>query len=259
MLVARSKTDKFLMKFAQPQSIRTIFFDVGFTLLRPYPSIPAICQQVCQQLDLHIQLDQVQQRMDAAEDFFLRQSHTNRDTWADEQAIADFWIRYYMTILHPFVAEADEQRLYQFAYMINQEFEKHTSWEIYPDVLPTLEALRAHGYSMGVISDWGISLGPILRQLHLTEYFDCAIISAVTRLAKPSPSLYELALQRTNAIPDYALHIGDSYIHDVLGARAVGITPVLLDRASKLSANSVDCLLVHSHYELLDLLEVERP
>ena len=30
--------------------------------------------------------------------------------------------------------------------------------------------------------------------------------------------LYELALQRANSIADYTLHIGDSYIHDVLGA-----------------------------------------
>jgi FMN phosphatase YigB (HAD superfamily) len=70
--------------------------------------------------------------------------------------------------------------------------------------------------------------------------------------------LYELALQRANAVSDYSLHIGDSYINDVLGARAVGITPVLLDRARKLQKSNVDCLLVHTLDELLDLLEVAR-
>jgi len=70
--------------------------------------------------------------------------------------------------------------------------------------------------------------------------------------------LYELALQRANSIADYSLHIGDSYIHDVLGARAVGITPVLLDRGKHLEESHVDCLLVHSLTELLDLLEVPR-
>jgi putative hydrolase of the HAD superfamily len=68
-----------------------------------------------------------------------------------------------------------------------------------------------------------------------------------------------MALERSNSIADYALHIGDSYINDVLGARAVGITPVLLDRERKLSPDDVDCALVHSLSELLDLLEVSYP
>jgi putative hydrolase of the HAD superfamily len=247
------------MPFEQPQSIRTVFFDAGFTLLRPYPSTPEICQHVCRQLNLHIDLERVQEGMDAAEDYFLRQARVNRHTWANEEAINEFWIGYYMNILRPLVVEHDEARLYQLALAINQEFEKHTSWEIFPDVLPTLQALHARGYTLGVISDWGIALGPILRQHHLTRYFDCLLVSATTRHAKPSPMLYQQALERANAVADYTLHIGDSYIHDVLGARSVGMTPVLIDRASRLEPDNVDCLLVHSLYELLDMLEVPRP
>lgn len=246
------------MRIEQPQAVRTIFFDAGFTLVRPYPSILEICQQVCQKLSLHITVEQLRDQIEAAEDFYLRQSRTNRQTWSDDQAIAEFWIGYYMTLLRPFIAEHDEPRLYKLARAINEEFEKHTSWEIYPDVYPTLERLRAKNYSLGVISDWGMALGPILREHNLTQYFDCVLISAVTRHAKPSPMLYELALQRANAIPDYSIHIGDSYIQDVLGARAVGITPILLDRAHRLTEQNVDCILVHSLDELLDLLEVEK-
>lgn len=244
------------MRLEQPQAIRTVFFDAGFTLVRPYPSILEICQQVCQNLSLHITVEQLRGQAEAAKDFFLRQSRINRHTWSDEQAIAEFWTGYYMTLLRPLIAEHDETRLYQLARAINEEFEKHTRWEVYPDVYKTLERLRANNYSLGIISDWGIALGPILREHHLTQYFDCVLISAVTRHAKPSPMLYELALQRANAIPDYSIHIGDSYIQDVLGARAVGITPVLLDRANRLTEQNVDCLLVHSLDELLDLLEL---
>lgn len=241
--------------FEQPQSIRTVFFDAGFTLIRPYPSTPEICQQVCQRLNLHIHLDEVKERMTEAQDYYYRQMRLNRHTWGSEQAISEFWISYYMNLLRPFIEEHDEPRLYQLAQVINQEFDKHTSWEVYSDVFPTLEALRRHKYTLGVISDWGISLGPILRRLNLTPYFDCLLVSAVTRHAKPSPMLYEMALERANSIADYTLHIGDSYIHDVLGARAVGMTPVLLDRPGHLEESNVDCLLIHSLEELLDLLE----
>ena len=241
--------------FEQPQSIRTVFFDAGFTLIRPYPSTPEICQQVCQRLNLHIHLDAVKERMTEAQDYYYRQMRLNRHTWGSEQAISEFWISYYMNLLRPFIEEHDEPRLYQLAQVINQEFDKHTSWEVYSDVFPTLEALRRHKYTLGVISDWGISLGPILRRLNLTPYFDCLLVSAVTRHAKPSPLLYEMALERANSIADYTLHIGDSYIHDVLGARAVGMTPVLLDRPGHLEESNVDCLLIHSLAELLDILE----
>ncbi len=244
------------MPLEQPQSIRTVFFDAGFTLLRPARSTPEICQHVCQQLGLHIHLDEVKARMGEAEDYFLRQARQNRHIWANEQAIAEFWVGYYMNLLRPFVEEHDEPRLYQLAATITEEFERHTAWATYEDVLPTLEALHSRGYTLGVISDWGISLAPILRNLHLTHYFDSVLISAVTRQAKPSPALYEQALQRTNAVADYTLHIGDSYIHDVLGARAVGMVPVLLDRAHRFNERDIDCPLVHSLYELLDLLEV---
>jgi putative hydrolase of the HAD superfamily len=247
------------MPFEQPQAIRTIFFDAGFTLLRPYPSIAEICQKVCQQLGLHVNLSEVEERMDEAEDYFLRQSRNDRHTWASEQAINEFWTGYYMTLLRSLVVEHDEPRLYQLARAINEEFDKHTSWEIFPDVLPVLQTLRARNYTLGVISDWGIALGPILRQHALSRYFDCLLVSATTRYAKPSPMLYHQALERANAVPDYALHIGDSYIHDVLGARSVGMTPVLIDRAEKFKPENVDCLLVHSLYEILDLLEIPRP
>jgi putative hydrolase of the HAD superfamily len=245
------------MPLEHPQSIRTIFFDAGFTLLKPNPSTAEICQRVCQRLNLHLHLDQLKERMTDAEDYYYRQTRLHRQTWASEQAINEFWIGYYMNILRPLIEEHDEPRLYELAHTTTREFDEHTSWQVYPDVFPTLEALRAYGgYTLGVISDWGISLGPILRRLHLTDYFDCLLVSAVTRHAKPSPLLYELALQRANTIADYTLHIGDSYIHDVLGARTVGMTPVLLDRLGRLEEKNVDCLLVHSLTDLLNLLEV---
>src|SRR5450631_462116 len=163
------------MPLEQPQSIRTVFFDAGFTLLRPSPSTPEICLQVCKQLDLHIHLEQVAAQMEAAEEYFIRQTRLNRRIWAEEQAITEFWIGYYIHLLRPFVEEQNEPRLYQLAIHIHEEFTRHTSWEVYPDVIETLETLKSHGYTLGIISDWGSALGPILQNLHLNQYFDCLL------------------------------------------------------------------------------------
>lgn len=246
------------MQLEQPQAIRTIFFDVGFTLLYTYPSEQEICQRVCARLGLHIHLDQIKTRLIEAEDFFWRYMRANRHVWASDARIEDFWLTYYTNLLRPFVEEHDEKRLLQLASALYHEYDAHTSWQLYPDVLPTLEALRASGrYTLGAISDWGISLGPILQHLQLNSYFEHLLISALTGHAKPSPSLYETALARANSVADYSLHIGDSYTLDVLGARAVGMTPVLLDRKRHLTPDQVDCLLIHSLSDILPLLEIE--
>ena len=245
------------MLLEQPQSIRTIFFDAGFTLLHPNPSTPEICQRICRQLDLHIDLEKLQERISEADDFFYSQTRQRRHLWASDDDINIFWIDYYTNFLRPFVKEHDEARLHQLAHLITREFDQHTSWQTFPDVVPTLDALKEKNYTLGVISDWDTGLGRILHQLHLNKYFDSLVVSALARHAKPSPSLYELALQRANSIGDYTLHVGDSYIHDVLGARSVGITPILLDRNHKIQESNVDCILIHSLTDMLDLLDIE--
>ncbi len=244
------------MALEQPQAIRTVFLDAGFTLIRPTVSTEEICQQACRKLDLHIHLDQIRGRIHEAEDLFFQRIRENRDIWASNGNISQFWQIYYMDLLRPFIEEHDEDRLQKLAAQIIQEFDLHTNWEIYPDVLPTLEKLKAHQYFLGVISDWSIALGQILREHQLTQYFDYLIVSAAHGYAKPSAQLYDLALQRANAIADYTIHIGDMYINDVLGARAVGITPILLDRSKLVDPQTVDCLVIRSLNELPTLLEI---
>jgi putative hydrolase of the HAD superfamily len=244
------------LKLEAPQAIRTIFFDAGFTLLRPSPSLIEVCQIVCRQYGLHLDSEQLSAQLPAAEAYFREAGTLEQRTWANEEAIARFWIGYYTALLRPFITEENETLLGQCVRTILYEFRQHTRWELFPDVLPTLEALQGKGFTLGIISDWETSLGSIVAGLDLGRYFDCLVISAVTRYAKPEYQLYETALQRANAIPDYAIHIGDSYIHDVLGARSVGITAILLDRPGLLRAEDVDCHLIRDLREVLKLLEI---
>ncbi|HEY0754899.1 MAG TPA: HAD family hydrolase [Ktedonobacteraceae bacterium] len=246
------------MNLEQPQAIRAIFFDVGFTLLYSHPSDLEICLQICEHLGFHLHQQDLEKRWVKAQEFFLHHMRINRHVWASATAIREFWTMYYMRILRPLVAPQDEKLLYELAWRITSEYDSPASWQIYPDVLPTLQTLRTSGkYTLGAISDWSPALGPILQRLRLNTYFDCLLISAVTGHAKPSAILYETALERANTIADYSIHVGDSYILDVLGARAAGMIPVLLDRKHQIKQAQVDCLLIHSLSELLPLLEIE--
>ena len=55
-----------------------------------------------------------------------------------------------------------------------------------------------------------------------------------------------------NVRADHAVHVGDDYWADVIGARTLGIRPVLLDRDRQ--SVHADCLTIHALHELADLL-----
>ena len=238
-----------------PQAIRAVFFDVGFTLLSPHPSVVEIVCAVCESRGTPVDAACLQAHESHANAVLRTSVKANPYTWSDEQAIEATWVTFFAELLRPCLAVAGEEELMACARACQQVFDDASSYALYPDVLPVLRVLKERELTLGVISDWGIGLGLILRRHDLIQYFDFAVVSAAVRLAKPDPALFDTALRRADAIPDYALHIGDSYVLDVLGARAAGITPVLLDRRGAIVPGTVDCAVVRDLYGLLDVLE----
>ena len=101
----------------------------------------------------------------------------------------------------------------------------------YPDAQPALAALAERGIATVVVSNWDVSLHDVLAETGLAGYLAGALTSAELGTAKPAPEIFAAALALTGAEPAAALHVGDSYGEDVIGARAAGIAPVLLLRA----------------------------
>jgi putative hydrolase of the HAD superfamily len=241
-----------------PQAIRAIFFDVGFTLLAPHPSVMTIIQEACMRQGVDIDVTCLRSQQKQAEEYLRSMSKTQPWTWSDETAIADIWTNYFTAMLTPCLANQPE-RLDACIQETVRAFDDAGNYALYPDVLPCLQALHERGLTLGVISDWGVSLSLILRHHDLIAFFDFAVISAQARRAKPDPQLFQTALERADAIPDYTVHIGDSYVLDVLGARSVGITPILLDRRRIHDPAQMDCLVATTLYDVLDWLHIPRP
>jgi putative hydrolase of the HAD superfamily len=110
---------------------------------------------------------------------------------------------------------------------------------------------------------WG---GPeLLHDLELAAHFEQLVVSARVGFQKPNPGIFKVALERMHVDPARAWHIGDSYRADVLGARRVGINGVLMDRSGDDPARvrekleDSDLNVITDLFELLDLLEIERP
>ena len=104
------------------------------------------------------------------------------------------------------------------------------SFTPYPDVAPALRELRARGLRLVVASNWDCSLEEWLHRAGLMELLDGAVSSAVAGQAKPGPAVFLEALRVAGVEASEALHVGDSPVGDVEGARAAGIRAVLLVR-----------------------------
>jgi putative hydrolase of the HAD superfamily len=100
----------------------------------------------------------------------------------------------------------------------------------YPDAFTALPVLRARGLKLVAVSNWDISLPAVLRAAGLEELLDGVVTSAAAGAPKPAPAIFQAALALAGAAPEQALHVGDSIEHDVRGALAAGVRPVLLCR-----------------------------
>jgi putative hydrolase of the HAD superfamily len=100
----------------------------------------------------------------------------------------------------------------------------------YPEVPDVLARLRERGLRLVVASNWDASLPHTLRALDLLEQLDGVVTSAQCQAPKPEPRVFQRALELAGAGPEEALHVGDSWEEDVLGAQRIGIRPILVVR-----------------------------
>ena len=152
-----------------------------------------------------------------------------------------------------------------FFHDVDEAFRQRTAFYVFPDVIPALDVMQAAGLRLGVVSNWGWSAPELLQTLELARHFEIMSISARVGYQKPHPAIFEHALELLDVKPDQAIHVGDDPDADVIGARRVGIEPVLIDRrgrshpplGSDTEAGGV--ISITDFGDLLDLLGLERP
>jgi len=126
--------------------------------------------------------------------------------------------------------------------------EKTVPLELYPDALPTLEALKAGGYKLGMVSNAPPDTVDVIEALGLRRFFPVVLVSGIVGVSKPNPEIFRMALGQAGAKPEETVHVGDVYEADVVGARNAGIKGVLLDRNG--SRPMPDCPCIQSLSEI---------
>jgi putative hydrolase of the HAD superfamily len=109
----------------------------------------------------------------------------------------------------------------------------------FDDVEPALTAWRDQGLRLVVVSNWDVSLHDVLDRVGIAPLLDAILTSAEAGVSKPSAAIFTRALRLAECPPSQALHVGDSFAEDVVGARAAGIEPVLIVRGDAAGPDGV--------------------
>jgi HAD superfamily hydrolase (TIGR01662 family) len=199
--------------------LRAVLLDVDFTLFRPGPELgPEGYQRAGARHGIALDPARYEDaRLGAFEDF---QAHP--ELVHDE----DVWIGFTEDIVRGMGGTGDGARAC--AIDIVREWERHENFFLYEDALPALEALRAHGLRIALVSNGQRDLDEFAR--HHSLDVDACIGSWRHGHVKPHCSIFEAALTALGATPEEAAMVGDSYADDIEGARALGMRAILVDR-----------------------------
>ncbi len=120
---------------------------------------------------------------------------------------------------------------------LDSEFADASLWlRELPGCRDGLRALEATGTRLGIISNADGLIGQRLAELEILQVgpgigvaVECVIDSGAVGVMKPDPRIFHLALDAMAIAADDAWYVGDMPGIDVVGARAAGLHPVLMD------------------------------
>ncbi len=213
------------------ETIRTqaITFDVGGTLIQPWPSVGTVYAEVAEREGFS--------GLDA--DWIEKQFHQAMAEKAEFQHTKEGWFGVVKESFHGLLSEADCAAFFPFLY---ERFGKADVWRIYGDVLPALDQLAERGFRLAAVSNWDARLRPLLRELGLMSFFESVSVSSEVGFLKPSAVLFEHALRMLGLPANAVVHVGDSFAEDVVGAKSAGLSAVLLQRTKRNSRGAISQL-----------------
>jgi putative hydrolase of the HAD superfamily len=206
-----------------PDPLDCVLFDAGDTLLAPAPSFQGRFVAVAAAHGLPLE----EAAVDAAIADAVRAASWPSD-WTDPATQRSFWTGFYRQVL----ASLDHSNG-ELAEALFAAFSDPAGYRLFDDVRPALEELAGRGVRLGVVSNFEPWLADVLALQRVDHLFAAVAISGRLGVAKPDPAIFRWALREVGADAAATVHVGDQPVNDVAAARAVGVTPVLIDRFAR--------------------------
>lgn len=210
--------------------IRAVFFDAGHTLIYAHPSRGELYAEESARFGTRIDPARFEDVFPAVFAEFVREytadpAHGPASDEQDEAMWREIVFRVHARM--PELAGIDRESWFRRLYI---RFGEAGAWRFYPDAIPSLRELRARGLKLGVVSNWDRRLRRIAEETGLSAHVDFLVLSSETGFRKPDRAIFDEALRRAGVAAEEAVHVGDLYEEDVIGAQRAGLCAVLLDR-----------------------------
>jgi putative hydrolase of the HAD superfamily len=224
---------------------RAVFFDVDFTLIYPGPAFQGSgYRDFCSRFGIDVD--------PSAFDTAVSGAATLLDP-DDGLYDAQLYIDYTRRIIEGMGGSGPD--LEAAARAIYTEWAACHHFCLYEDVPEVLRELHASGLKIGLITNSHRCLHSFEIHFALEGLFSVTLSSLDHGYMKPHPSIFESALQAVNVEPAAAVMVGDSFRHDVEGARRLGMRGVLVARSGgEPAACPPDVAVIQSLRELPALL-----
>jgi HAD superfamily hydrolase (TIGR01662 family) len=221
-----------------------VFFDVDFTLIHPGPRFQGVgYRDFCARHGVDVD----EARFDAA----VAAASSTLDATGCTYDPAIF-IRYTRRIIEGMGGSGTG--IDEAARDIYDEWSECHHFTLYEDVPDVLRAIHAAGVKIGLISNTERSLEVFQTHFELEGLFSVAVSSADHGFMKPHPSIFESALAKVGAEAAHSVMVGDSLIHDIEGARHLGMRAVLVSRSGQAVQCPPDVPVIRSLRDLPPLL-----
>jgi len=228
---------------------RVVFFDFGDTLVFNNQPFVEGLYKILKTMEINTNINKLKAAVRMA-NIVLEDERCNAKS---ETKYCAFEIKYYGYVLE-LLGYLQKDNQYP-EYIHNMMPYYHKTY-LKPEVPLVLSTLKEEGYKLGIISNNNYSFLQICDELGIRDKFDFIIYSDDVGCEKPLPHIFEDALLKADVKPQESIHVGDSYMADVLGARRVGITPILVCNENIENIYD-DCICINNLIDILKFLEIE--
>jgi len=229
-----------------------VFFDMGYTLIYFDPPHDLIVQDALREAGAERSAEEIRAAVDTVWGEYYRDA-ANLTFPATQEYERQAEARLRAAFLHELGLEGELAFVERYSRSLQARYDRPGALRPYPEVVDVLTTLQQQSYRLGVISNWSWNLSERASQVGLAPFFEIIWASAYAGCNKPHAGIFAQALTQMEVPADRSLHIGDSYKHDVIGARNAGIEPVLLDRDG--TTVNADCAVISDLWGVLDLLD----
>lgn len=221
-------TPKFIQNL---ERFRLVTFDITDTLLA-FKKSPAVQYSETAAKYGYSQINQQElQRTFRTEFKFLSKTYPNFGKSTPDMNWKQWWIKLVLNIFNSMKSGIPEKDALLIAEELIQLYRTDVCYKPLNGAIELVDKVKQCNKQIGVISNFDSSLPQLLKAMNLNN-FDFILTSYDCGVLKPNRKIFDAALARCKVRSDQALHIGNLYELDYLGAKGAGWSSVLITQMS---------------------------